>query len=141
VNLDLDQFCRARAPAFTSATVRQVSVLIADDHSGFRCALEAWLRSSGELILVGSARSGEEAIQLAARLRPQVVVMDLAMPGLGGVAATRRIRAQPLAPAVVALAGSRALIRDAVAAGAAFTMLKDEDPQQLLNVIQAAAGA
>jgi DNA-binding NarL/FixJ family response regulator len=92
-------------------------------------------------MLVGSARSGEEAIQLAADLRPQVIVMDLAMPGLGGVAATRRIRAQRFAPAVVALSASRALMREAVAAGAGYTMLKEEDPQLLLDVIQAASDA
>jgi DNA-binding NarL/FixJ family response regulator len=138
MHLDLDQSRRVKAADFRTARAARVSVLIADDHSGFRCALECLLRSCGELILVGSARSGEEAIQLAADLRPRVLVMDLGMPGLGGVAATRHIRAQRFAPAVVALSGSRALMREAVAAGAAYTVLKDEDPQRLLNVIHAA---
>jgi DNA-binding NarL/FixJ family response regulator len=138
VNLDLDQTTLAAAPA-PPAAAASIPVLIADDHPGVRRALEALVRSSDGLDLVGSAPSGEEAIRLAVALLPAVVVMDLAMPGLGGVEATRRIRALRPAPAVVALTGSRELIRDAVAAGAAATVLKDEDPQLLLDVIQGAA--
>ena len=116
-------------------------VLIADDHPGFRRALESFLRTSPGLQLVGSACDGEEAICLAVELRPQVVVMDLAMPGLSGVEATRRLRAQPEPPAVVAVSGSRELVREALAAGAVYTVLKDEEPERLLEVIQAAARA
>jgi DNA-binding NarL/FixJ family response regulator len=115
------------------------TVLIVDDHPGFRGALASFLRSSPGLELVGSARDGEEAICLAAELRPRVVVMDLAMPGLSGVEATRRLRAQPAPPAVVAVSVSHALMREALAAGAAFTVLKDAEPHRLLDVIQAAA--
>ena len=64
--------------------------------------------------------------------------MDLAMPGVNGVEATRRLRRQRLPPAVVALSGSHELIREAVTAGAAFTLLKDVDPDRLLAVIRAA---
>jgi DNA-binding NarL/FixJ family response regulator len=115
-------------------------VLVVDDHPSFRCALEALVRSAGDLVLLGSACSGEEAVLLATALRPRVVVMDLAMPGVNGVEATRRVRRQHPAPVVVALSGSHELIRDAVAAGAAFTVLKDVDPERLLDVIRAAAG-
>jgi DNA-binding NarL/FixJ family response regulator len=141
VNLDLDQTTRPAATAPPAAAAVPIPVLIADDHPGVRRALEALVRSSDELDLVGTAPSGEEAIRLAVALLPAVVVMDLAMPGLGGVEATRQIRALRPAPAVVALTGSRELMRDAVAAGAAATVLKDEDPQLLLDVIQAAARA
>jgi DNA-binding NarL/FixJ family response regulator len=120
--------------------VPRTTVLVVDDHAGFRCALESLLRSSTHLELVGSACNGEDALRLAAELRPQVIVMDLAMPGMNGVEATRRVRAQQVPPAVVALSGSRELTRDAVAAGAAFSVLKDEDPQRLLDVIRAASG-
>jgi DNA-binding NarL/FixJ family response regulator len=140
VTLDLHQRSRARAPARTSARAGRVRVLVADDHSGFRWALEALVRSSDELMLVGSACNGEEAVHLAAELRPQVIVMDLAMPGLGGIEATRRIRGQQWPPAVVALSGSRELMREAVAAGAVFTVLKDEEPQRLLELIREASG-
>jgi DNA-binding NarL/FixJ family response regulator len=116
-----------------------ITVLIADDHPGFRSALASLIRSADDLVLLGSARDGEEAVLLAAQLRPRVVVMDLAMPGVDGVEATRRVRGHQPPPVVVALSGSHELIRDAVAAGAAFTVLKDVDPQRLLHVIRAAA--
>jgi DNA-binding NarL/FixJ family response regulator len=117
-----------------------ITVLVVDDHPSFRCALEALVRSAGDLVLLGSARDGEEAVLLTTALQPRVVVMDLTMPGVNGVEATRRVRRQDPAPVVVALSGSHELIRDAVAAGAAFTVLKDVDPERLLGVIRAAAG-
>jgi DNA-binding NarL/FixJ family response regulator len=116
-----------------------ITVMVADDHDGFRSALERLVLSTADLALVGSACGGEEAVALAARLLPQVVVMDLAMPGVSGVDATRRVRTQRRPPVVVALSGSRELSRDAIAAGAAFSLLKDVHPEKLLAVIRAAA--
>jgi DNA-binding NarL/FixJ family response regulator len=115
-------------------------VLIADDHDGFRAALQTLLAGTDDLSVIGAAADGEEAVALAGQLQPQVVVMDLAMPRVDGVEATRRIRRGCSPPAVVALSASRALIREAVAAGAAYAILKDEDPVQMLAVIRAAAG-
>jgi DNA-binding NarL/FixJ family response regulator len=111
MTLDFDP--GARAAAHRSPRDGPITVLVVDDHAGFRCALEALLRSSAELEMVGAVASGEQAVQVAAELRPQVVVMDLTMRGLGGVEATRRVRAQRPPPAVVALSGSRELMRDA----------------------------
>jgi DNA-binding NarL/FixJ family response regulator len=113
-------------------------VLVVDDHAGVRRALESLIRSAGDLVLLGSACDGAEAVLLTTRLRPRVVVMDLAMPGVNGVEATRRVRSQQDPPVVVALSGSHELIRDAVAAGASFAMLKDVDPNRLLEVIREA---
>lgn len=138
MNPHLDQ--PASAESHPSSDRPPVTVLIVDDHPRVRAALELLLGSSEALRLVGSACSGEEAVEFAAALSPAVIVMDLAMPGLGGVEATRQIRAFRRPPVVVALSGSRELMRDAVAAGAAVTVLKDEDPQRLLEVIAAAPG-
>jgi DNA-binding NarL/FixJ family response regulator len=116
-----------------------ITVLVVDDHPGFRLALERALRRSPGLRLVGSARNGEEAIAMSARLAPRVVVMDLAMPGVSGVEATRELMRQPDAPAVVALSGSRELMRDAIAAGACRALLKEGDLTELLTTIRLAA--
>jgi DNA-binding NarL/FixJ family response regulator len=116
-----------------------ITVLVVDDHPGFRHALERALRRAPGLRLVGSARSGDEAIVLSARLEPRVVVMDLAMPGMSGVEATRQLMGQPGPPAVVALSGSRELMRDAIAAGACRALLKEGDLTELLTTIRLAA--
>jgi DNA-binding NarL/FixJ family response regulator len=129
---------RASSGSRSDAGAGRITVLVVDDHAGFRRALESLVRSAGDLFLLGSACGGEEAVRLSAQLRPRVVVMDLGMPRVNGVEATRRLRGQQLPPAVVALSGSHELIREAAAAGAAFTVLKDVDPQHLLQVIRSA---
>lgn len=126
----------AHTPISTSRPY--ASVLVVDDHPGFRIALESLLARAGDLEVVGCASDGVQAVELAARLRPDIVVMDLAMPILSGVEATRRICAQPKPPVVVALSGSRAMWREARAAGVAETILKDEDPDRLVAAIRAA---
>lgn len=103
--------------------------------------MESLLGSTSDLVFAGSAANGEEAVALAAVLQPHVVVMDLHMPGIDGVEATRRVLAQRCPPIVVALSGSRTLMRDAVAAGAAGAVLKDENPERLLDVIRTLARA
>lgn len=123
----------------TASDRAAITVLVADDHPGFRCALESLVRSAVDLVLLGSAGDGAEAVRLTTRLRPRVVVMDLAMPGVDGVEATRRVRAHRCPPAVIALSGSHERMRDAVAAGAVFAVLKDVHPERLLNLICTAA--
>ena len=97
-------------------------------------------RDAGALLTGGAPRARLAAAVLRGWRAPSDGA-HLTMPGVDGVEATRRVRAQQRPPAVVALSGSRELIRDAVAAGAAFTLLKDEDPHRLLEVIEAAADA
>jgi DNA-binding NarL/FixJ family response regulator len=116
-------------------------VLLVDDHPGFRSALERLLGRTDDLRVVGSAADGAQAVELAARLRPDVVVMDLALPVLSGVDAIRGIRSEHQPPVVVVLSGSRAMWREARAAGVSCTILKDEDPEQLVATIRAAARA
>jgi DNA-binding NarL/FixJ family response regulator len=98
------------------------------------------ITSADDLRLIGSASGGAEAIAVVAALEPEVVVMDLAMPATSGVEATRAICRRRPAPAVVAFSGSRELWRDARAAGAAHAVLKDDDPERLLDAIRDASG-
>jgi DNA-binding NarL/FixJ family response regulator len=141
---------RTEAPGMASQTVVRaqraesappITVLVADDHPRFRRALETALRRAPGLAVVGCARNGEEAVLMTLRLRPRVVVMDLTMPGMSGVEATRRLMAQREPPAVVALSGSRELMRDAIAAGASSTLLKEADLSELLARIRVVASA
>jgi DNA-binding NarL/FixJ family response regulator len=73
---------------------------------------------------------------MSARLHPRVVVMDLAMPGVSGVEATRRLMAQHRPPSVIALSGSRELMRDAIDAGARKALLKEAGLSELLAAIR-----
>ncbi|HTP18584.1 MAG TPA: response regulator transcription factor [Solirubrobacteraceae bacterium] len=117
----------------------QITVLVVDDHPRFRSAIERALRRAPGLQLLGSACSGEEGVPMIARLHPDVVVMDLAMAGMSGVEATRRVMTQRRPPAVVALSGSRELMRDAIAAGAGQALLKEADLTELLAAIRLVA--
>ena len=83
-----------------------VRVLIADDHALFAEALEAILAGDARIEVVGRARDGAEAVALTKRHDPDVVLMDLSMPVMDGIEATRRIRAGRDAPCVVVLTGS-----------------------------------
>lgn len=80
-----------------------IRVLLVDDHVLVRAGLRKILESAGDIEVVGEASSGEEGVRLARQLRPDVVVMDISMPGLGGIDATKRIVELDPAPAVLVL--------------------------------------
>ena len=119
----------------------KVRVLIADDHSVVRQGLRMFLALDPEIEIVGEAASGEEAIQQARDIRPDVVLMDLVMPGMGGVAATRMIRAEMPAVEVVALTSVVAdeAVTGAIRAGAIGYLLKNTEADELRRAIKSAA--
>jgi DNA-binding NarL/FixJ family response regulator len=118
-----------------------IRVLVADDHALMRAGIEQALAGLDDVDLVGSAETGIDAVALADEHSPDVVLMDLRMPGLDGVEAIRRIStAQPRTRVVVLTAFSdRPLILEALDAGAAGYLLKDARPDELLAGIRAAA--
>src|SRR5216683_1622051 len=119
----------------------QVRVLIVDDHEVVRQGLRAFLDLDPELDVVGDAANGTQAVRLANRLRPDVVLMDLVMPELDGIAATEAIRRELPDTKVVILTSvlDEASVRDAVRAGAIGYLLKDTRAPELLQAIKSAA--
>ena len=119
----------------TSGVIR---VLIADDHAIVRSGLGQLVATADDLELVGSARNGDEAIEEAARLRPDVVVMDLSMPGVDGIEATRRIvQANPEVQVLVLTSFSdRTRILGALDAGAIGYLLKHAEADTILSGIR-----
>jgi DNA-binding NarL/FixJ family response regulator len=116
-------------------------LLIADDHPAYRRGLELMLVGTGDIEIVGEADTGERAIELAASLAPDVVLMDLRMPGLDGIEATRRLTRSESAAAVVVLT----MFEDddsvfaAMRAGARGYLLKGAEQDEIVRAIRAAA--
>ena len=117
--------------------MRNVRVLVADDHRLFAEALEAILALDDRLTVVGTARDGEEAVQLAEELHPDVILMDISMPVMDGIEATRAILAAGQAPSILMLTGSnsRADVDRARKAGAAGYVTKDRIAAELIDSI------
>ncbi len=110
-----------------------IRVLVADDHAMVRHGLRGFLATAGDLETVGEAVDGAEAVDLARRLRPDLVLMDLLMPGLDGISATAEIRRELPSVEVIALSGylEPQMIADALQAGAVGYLLKDTDADEL----------
>ncbi|HVL04010.1 MAG TPA: response regulator transcription factor [Acidimicrobiales bacterium] len=119
-------------------TKSPVRVLLADDHPVYRLGLRALLQSLDGFEVVGEAASGLDAVDRALELRPDVVVMDLQMPGLSGIEATRRITKQRPDTAVLVLTFSDEdqSVLDAVLAGASGYVLKEAGTDNILRAIQ-----
>jgi len=106
---------------------KKITVLLVDDHSLVRRGFRRLLEDEPDLDVVGEAGTGEEAVSLAARLRPQVVVMDCALPGINGLQATRQILEQTTGVAVLMLSmhSENTWVRQAIDAGASGYVLKE----------------
>ncbi len=118
-----------------------IKVLLADDHEVVRMGIEQFLLNYPDITLVASVGSGREAVEGCAEHRPDVVLMDLAMPQMDGVEATRQILQLGLGARIIVLTSfsDRERILDAIDAGAIGYMLKDSEPEELLRGIRAAA--
>jgi DNA-binding NarL/FixJ family response regulator len=119
----------------------KIRVLVADDHPAFRAGLQLMLADAADLEVVGLAENGDQAVELAEPLRPDVVVMDLRMPGLDGIGATRRLL--ELDPAVGVLVLTMFEDDDSVfaamRAGARGYLLKGAEQDEILRAIRAVA--
>jgi DNA-binding NarL/FixJ family response regulator len=115
-----------------------IRVLIVDDHAIVRTGLAQLLGTTADLQLVGQARDGSQAVELAAELRPDVVLMDLSMPGVDGVTATARILADHPDIHVLVLTSfsDETRILDALHAGAEGYLLKHAEPETILSGIR-----
>jgi DNA-binding NarL/FixJ family response regulator len=122
------------APKSLPKTIR---VLIADDHRLFAQALEAILATDDGIEIVGQARDGGEAVELARSLQPDVILMDIAMPGVDGFQATRMIKKELDTACVLMLTGSNARtdVDRARKAGAAGYVTKDRIASELIDAI------
>ena len=115
-----------------------IRVLVADDHAIVRKGICALLATEEGIEVVGEAEDGQRAIEAVARLRPDVVLMDLVMPGVDGLAATRRISAEWPETRILVLTSFAGVdkIMPAIKAGALGYLLKDSDPEVLVDSIR-----
>lgn len=137
----MDSLPRRDEPAERPAAEAVIRVLIAEDHGVVRAGLVQLLRNAPDIEVVAAASGGHEAVALAASMRPDVVLMDLAMPALDGIAATQAIRATAPDVRVVILTSffDPARVLSALDAGASGYLLKESDPDELYWAIRAAA--
>jgi len=119
----------------------KISVLLVDDHAMFRAGIKALLEADGKVTVVGEGSSGDEAVDLVRSLKPDVVVMDLSMPGSNGLEATRRIAALDLDTHVLVLTvhAEEEYLVPVVEAGASGYLTKTSADTDLLEAIKVVA--
>jgi DNA-binding NarL/FixJ family response regulator len=120
---------------------KTISVLLADDHALVRESLSTWLKSAGDMRVLGEVGSADEALAIAVRERPDVILLDIDMPGLLAFDAVRTIRSRCPDTRIIMLSGffNDRYIEDALAAEASGYMTKSEPPQAVLKAIRTVA--
>ncbi len=123
-----------------TTSVERIRVVVVDDHEMVRSGLATFLRVVSDLELVGEAGSGEDGVRLCEQVQPDVVLMDMVLPGMDGVAATREVRARCPLTRVVALTSfpEEDLVQRALEAGATGYLLKNVGARELVAAIRAA---
>jgi len=118
----------------------QIRIVVVDDHDMVRRGLAAYLKVQPDLSLIGEAGDGMQAVELCLQLQPDVVLMDLIMPGMGGIEATRLIREQNPATQVIALTSfqEKSMVQEAIRAGAISYLLKNVKGDNLAAAIRSA---
>jgi NarL family two-component system response regulator LiaR len=121
-------------------TQAPIKVLLVDDHGMVRKGLLTYLNNTEDILVIGEARDGWEAVDLCERLQPDVILMDLIMPEMGGVAATRTIHKRWPLVQVIALTSfqEKELVQDALQAGAIGYLLKNVSGDELAQAIRSA---
>jgi DNA-binding NarL/FixJ family response regulator len=116
-----------------------VRILIADDHGVMRAGLRAVLEDEPGMQVIGEATNGEEALHLAGELNPDIVLMDIGMPGMGGIEATRRLKSMypQIKVLVLTVYEDESLVREAIKSGAAGFIIKRAAEEELIVAIQA----
>ena len=120
---------------------RTIRVLIADDHAVFRWGLRTLLDSEPDTEVVGEASTGKEVVERAAEIRPDAILMDIQMPGINGIEATRRIieANQQIGVVILTMYEDDDSVFSAMRAGARGYVLKGAHPSQILKVLRAVA--
>jgi two-component system response regulator NreC len=116
-----------------------IRILIADDHGVLRAGLHALLNAEPDLEVVGEAADGHEALRLASELRPDIVLLDLVMPGLGGIEVARQLKKSlpDTRTLIFTVHEDVGLLREAIQAGAAGYLIKRAVESELINAIHA----
>jgi DNA-binding NarL/FixJ family response regulator len=122
--------------------MKRIRILLADDHAVVRQGFKMILAEQPDMEISGEAANGREAVELAEKIKPDVVVMDVAMPELNGIEATRRLAASLPHTRVLALSMHKdsVYVREILRAGARGYLLKDSPAQDMLAAVRAVAG-